>query len=482
MHMTSAQINAEIFNLGPSLFAAVCKDIKEKGTWSRSKEEHVDNQHLLEAAVQKVLQEALPRTLNHRGMWQAIWPRITYAGTLASKASLEIDSMRRLVPLFQDLDNYDPASYRFDADVWKAFVHHWKSKLTIKSHQTQWLAHAKKHPDWNPAAHFRDTPISEAVWRILTRDDQLYPGLRFSAKGDKVVKYLAIADFLHKHRIANPNALPLNYYTDGETFDSVHHTGEQWRQERQALARVKAKLAAQIGTMTALHTMMDLGFKTIKPDRVMTYLFSQLGWLQTLPRSLSKAEVIATYIRPEVVEEMTIRADVLAASLSHAQPQLAQQAHRLLDIWLVKYGQEPEPAFGITRNLQEMDAGIWTLLARVKEGMQGASLITDADAQKMWPTHEFAPTSVASGKDAAPKDKRPKKIVALSRSEAERLFFEQWRKGHAAHPELYPDGRTGIDNKPKEQILRAIERGVTPEAAFLSVLRGQSPSSSSMST
>ena len=129
-----------------------------------------------------------------------------------------------------------------------------------------------------------------------------------------------------------------------------------------------------------------------------------------------------------------------------------------------------------------MDAGIWTLLARVKEGMQGASLITDADAQKMWPTHEFTPTSVASSKDDAPKKKQPKTIVALSRSEAERLFFEQWRKGYAAHPELYPDGRTGIDNMPKEQILRAIERGVAPEAAFLSVLQGQSPSSSSMST
>jgi hypothetical protein len=429
------------------------------------------NKERLTAAVKKVLSEALPRTLSHREMWQAIWPRITYAGTLASKASLEIESMRSWLPLFQDLGNYDPASYRFDVTEWKSFVDHWKSRLTTKSHQTQWLVHAKKHPDWNPAEHFKNT--SPQVWKILTRDELLYPGLKFSAKSDKVVKYLAVADFLHKHRMANPGALPLDHYTNGQTFDGTHHKGEKWAQERRVLRRVREQFEDQIGTMTALHTMMDMGFKTIKPDRVMTYLFSQLGWLQTLPRTLSKEQVIASYTRQEVVDEMTIRADVLAASLSQSHPEHASQAHRLLDIWLVKYGQNPEAAFGITRNLQGTGPGIWTVLQRVKDAIKGESSITSVEAALMWPAEEFHAIDVKGEKTSPPKARKTKRVQVVSRDEAGRLFFNQWRKGLFEQPNIYPDRQRGMDNNSKEQILRAIEKGTPPEVAFLAVLGAQ---------
>jgi hypothetical protein len=146
MASKSAQINAEIFNIGPALFEAVCEEVRLHATLADSSAAHAANQNQLDRAVKTVLDEALPRTLDHQGLWQAIWPRIVYAGTRASKASAEIESMRRLVPLFQDLDHYDPQRYGFDPVEWSDFVDHWKNLLPVKSQQIQWLRHAKTHP------------------------------------------------------------------------------------------------------------------------------------------------------------------------------------------------------------------------------------------------------------------------------------------------------------------------------------------------
>lgn len=471
MASKSAQINAEIFNIGPALFEAVCEDVRLHATYAASAAEHAANQKQLERAVKAVLDDALPRTLDHRGLWQAIWPRIAYAGTRASKASAEIESMRRLVPLFQDLDHYDPQRYRFDPVEWSDFVDHWKDLLPVKSQQIQWLRHAKTHPAWNPSAHFAGARTTSEVWKILTRDEGAYPGLRFSAQSSKVLKYLAVADFLHRHQ-ASGEGTPLTYYTLGAVFDDEHRTGKQWQEEREALDGMRTRLAGQVGTLTALHTMMDMGLKTIKPDRVMTYLFSQLGWLQTLPPSFSKAQVIAGYMRGHVIDEMTVRADVLAASLHKVGH---TQAHRRLDIWLVKYGQEPEEAYGITRNLQDRGAGIRGLLARVQASQQaltsGAASLAAEEAGRLWPAGEFDPVDLAERQESGNEGRgKRRKSIVMSRDAAERLFVAQWREGHAKQPDVYPPGRPGLSNDDKESILRLIERGTGAEEAFLSVL------------
>jgi hypothetical protein len=203
----------------------------------------------------------------------------------------------------------------------------------------------------------------------------------------KVVKYLAVATHLHKDR-AGGNALPLNHYTGGQQFNAAHLIGQAWVQERKILNRVSARFEAQLGTLTALHTMMDMGLKTIKPDRVMTYLFSQLGWLQTLPDTLTQEEVIKLYMDKQVIREMTVRADVLAASLDRAG---FSNAHRRLDIWLVKFGQEPEKAFGITVNLQGQSSGIRSVLDRVLEASLHQGWITPEVAADNWPEGEFKP-------------------------------------------------------------------------------------------
>ena len=355
---TSAQINAEIYNIGPALFEAVQHAVMTEATRSATQAETHANQATLKAAVDNVLAVAIPNDIDHRELWQVLWARIVYAGTLASKATSEVASMRKLVPLFQDLDNYVPGQYVFDEAEWSAFAAQWKDRQKSAARKTAWIKLSKGDSQWNPAAHFANAKTTPDVWKILTKDDTTYPNLKFSSKADKVKRYLAVAEFLHQHR-ASSKSRPLDFYTGGRLLSPHHLTGEAWLQERKTLDEVRQRFERQLGTLTALHTMMDLGLKTIKPDRVMAYLFSQLGWLQTLPETLSKESVMIAYTRDDVIREMTARADVLAASLDRAG---FKQAHRLLDIWFVKYGQEPEPTFGITVNLQSRGKGIRSVL------------------------------------------------------------------------------------------------------------------------
>lgn len=478
---TSAQINAEIFNIGADFFQTVCRDLLAKATVAASATQHEANQALLQAACDAVIDEAqIDLGMDHRALWQAIWPRIVYAGTRSSKATGEVNSMRALVPMFQDLDHFSPEHFVFDQAEWEAFSEGWKDRLTQKAHKAEWLRRSVADPAWDPATEFAKARTTPEVWKILTKDKDTYPGLLFSTMPEKVKKYLAVATHLHEDR-AGGNLLPLNHYTDGQDFNAAHLNGQAWVQERKILDRVSARFEDQLGTLTALHTMMDMGLKTIKPDRVMTYLFSQLGWLQTLPDSWSQEEVIERYMDKQVIREMTVRADVLAASLDRAG---FSRAHRRLDIWLVKFGQDPEKAFGITVNLQDQSPGIRGVLNRVLAASlhQGWWISPEAAANN-WPADEFrlltkraikAKRGSSSGKASARVARAPRKPRAppcMSRDQAGSIFSQQWKAGLISHPAVYPDRKTNISNDDKELILRKIERGEDPHLAFLSVLK-----------
>lgn len=467
--MTSSEINAQIFNLAPEFFEAVREEVRSRATHAATHGEKKANQLKLEAAITEVMNEAIPQEIDHAQLWQVLWQRITFAGTRASKATREIESMRRLVPLFRDLASYDPSRYLFDKQEWMLFAERWRARFTSPAQKSNWLALSKDEPDWDPARDFANCKTTSDVWKILIKDKETFPGLKFSALPSKVEKYLAVAQFLHQHKATGSN--PLDHYMGVAKFSPLYLEGDDWVKERQMLATVRERFAAQVGPLTALHTMMDLGLKTIKPDRVMTYLFSQLGWLQTLPASLSKDDVIDNYLRPDVIEEMTIRSDIFAASLDQAKH---KQAHRLLDIWLVKFGQEPEPDWGITANLQDGSRGIREVLEDIKTSANPtSSWITATDANVRWPSQEYLPVSIkrlaGSGTGKVKLSKRRSPIL-MTRDEAGKLFRSQWIAGRAAHPDIYPDRTPGIPNEQKELILRKIERGVNPEDAFLWVL------------
>ncbi|SDC86530.1 hypothetical protein [Paraburkholderia lycopersici] len=58
---------------------------------------------------------------------------------------------------------------------------------------------------------------------------------------------------------------------------------------------------------------------------------------------------------------------------------------------------------------------------------------------------------------------KPLKLVRRSRQEAEKVFMAHWRADAASGSPLYPNR---LGNEIKEQIIKAIERGHAPEAAF----------------
>jgi hypothetical protein len=214
----------------------------------------------------------------------------------------------------------------------------------------------------------------------------------------------------------------------------------------------------------------------------MTYLFSQLGWLQTLPNSWTQEEVIKRYMDKDVIREMTVRADVFAASLDRAG---FSRAHRRLDIWFVKFGQDADASFGITTNLQDQGLGIGGVLNHVlDDSVTQDWWITQEEAEVNWPAGEFRQlTKVGSNAEensqgqrasAHVKElpKRPRATPAsMSRNEAESIFFRQWKTGFSTHPEIYPTRETNISNENKELILRKIERGQDPHQAFVNVLQ-----------
>lgn len=471
---TNADINAEIFNLGPSFFEAVRRDVRALATAAGTPAVAAANRQRLEAQVAAVLDEARPRERDHDAVWQMLWGRIAYAGTKAAKATQEIASMRALVPLFRHLDHYVPDRYVFDKREWQEFVARWQARVGATGSSSDWLVRAKASPRWNPQAEFADGKTTPEVWKILVKDDHTYPGLKFSALPAKVEKYLAVAKFLHEHR-AKGGTRPLDHYLGGAAFDPRHLTGAAWVEERRLLETVRQRFERQLGALTALHTMMDLGLKTIKPDRVMTYLFSRLGWLQTLPVSLGKEQVLSTYLHSDVIDEMTVRADVLAASLDWAGHELT---HRLLDIWIVKYGQDPDPDWGITVNLQEAGPGIDVLLHEAQSFATGP--LTTQQAAELWPVREYGPvlSNTSPTGDPAAKSRGSrgnataarKPRIEVPRDVAEKRFVEQWVAGHRDRPGIYPGRNPGIPNDQKEEIIRKIQRGMDPAEAFLSTL------------
>ncbi len=522
-------INAQIFRQGPALFEAVKLAVLDKATVPLGVYDaaaHRANQSILLATIDSVCAHGQWRPeIDAASFWELAWGRIAYQGTRADKASKEIDLMPKQIPLFADFRAYDRDAYQFNKNEWKRFSQHWKRRfawfklvrryrarlaaeigtadldllasmaldvsvkemgavlwgegaedwlaLTRKwadsrARFTDWLSFAKAQNElWEQSLALFAHPQSEAL-AIMTKSGR-YEGISFSAHHEKMVKYLAVADFLKNFKGRHV----LEYYT-GADYAHIpeHQNGESYRLERTRFQHVHARFAGHFGPITSLHLMMDLGFKTVKPDRVLTYLFSQLGWLMTLPADASQKQVLKVYTNSAVVSEVLYRADVLAAAIA---PHVSvPSVHRLLDIWLVKFGQEPEEKFGITIRLEGEDgAGLKEIYEAVKERLGDQAVPMGGEAASFeccWPVGEIWTARVRMPGEGEPAKRRQPRISATpapttrySREEAEKIFVATWRADLSAVPRRYPDR---IDNGPKEAIIRLIERGADPATAF----------------
>ena len=526
-------INTQIFRQGPALFEAVQQAVLEKATVPQGRYDpiiHRSNQARLLDTIARVCADGAWRPdIGASAFWELAWGRITYQGTRADKASTEIERMLEQIALFADYRVYERAQYQFDKDEWNRFARHWKRRFgwykLLRRHRvrfaadigpadvallaslhretakddtglalalwgsesedwlalsrqwqaggtafTDWLSFAKAQGAlWEQSLALFAHPRSLAL-AIMTKSGA-YEGISFSAHAEKMVKYLALADFLKHFEGGNV----LEHYTGpGYTHLPEHLAGERYRIEHEKFWEVHARFEQHFGAITALHLMMDLGFKTVKPDRVITYLFSQLGWLMSLPAEMSQKQVLEIYTKPQVVREVLYRADVLAAAVAaHAS---VPSAHRLLDIWFVKFGQEPEARFGITVKLEGKDgAGLKQIHEAVKERL-GAQSSADEQEQleRRWPTTAAWQSEARKPRaEKAARSTAPRKTGAgapqarMDRAQAEKIFVTTWRADLDADPRRYP---SRIDNASKEAIIRSIQRGMPGDAVFSRVL------------
>ncbi|TCF97848.1 hypothetical protein BZM26_28880 [Paraburkholderia strydomiana] len=330
-------------------------------------------------AFDKASYEKFTKYWKRRYFWYSLFrkceshtPGVTASATPLSLAQYALDNSQSIRlsqstkdelaiivnPLAKKPSAHDPCHPYIPAhsENWTGHFSTWNG---VMPRYTGWLDFAKSQPDFGVCASSSAGCGSEVLaWMTKGVNTTVtppanYTGIAFAANPPKVKKYVELAREL---KSIGTNQPVLRHFLGAYTFNCKHLKGTAYKQDKLDFWGAHANLHPFVGDVTALHLMMDIGLKTIKPDRVMTYLFYRLGWLRTLPPRMSKEEVMDAYQNRDVIDEMLHRADVLAASLE-SRPRYQRlsrngmSTHRLLDIWFVKYGQEPETRFGLTKNL-----------------------------------------------------------------------------------------------------------------------------------
>ena len=113
MSKTSHDIDAEIYNQGPTLFRHVQSRVLQAATLpadaAAASASHLANQAKLNAEIDKLLRDTLPRhSMPIDDLWRLLWTRVAYAGTRAAKATAEVKTMQH-VPPFTSLANFRQA-------------------------------------------------------------------------------------------------------------------------------------------------------------------------------------------------------------------------------------------------------------------------------------------------------------------------------------------------------------------------------------
>ena len=149
--------------------------------------------------------------------------------------------------------------------------------------------------------------------------------------------------------------------------------------------------------LTALHLMMDVGFPVVKPDIVLSRLFLGWGWLQStvgtrghvpLPSDLSLTALrsggVHSYVKPSFYLRIIDLASSISKRLEEMRPEVDRDiawstANQLreFDLFVVKYGQEPDPVWGLTANLARRNVKAWPAASQARRtGCELASLQT----------------------------------------------------------------------------------------------------------
>lgn len=330
----NSKVKEEIEKYGLAFFESLRSTIIENSTRPDpySKVLHERNKNTLVDRVERLCREAtFDPNISIDSLWKLMYERIFYAGTKAQKATTEIQSVEKF-KVFINFRKLTSFEWKFDKNEWKAYRKYWQSQF-----ESNWLKQAVNSDKFEEVNkhYFKNT--GESAVKLMTKTGE-YSGIKFSAHEAKMEKYITIANYLSKVDQAYPNTPIL-----------THFTGLDYNFEPDKFWGIHKRFSSLVGDVTALHLMMDLGFKTVKPDKVLTYLFARLGWLDSFGSNSDREYINKCYIKKKVWLDVNDKAFLLEKVLSGSYVNPLRQ----LDIWIVKYGQEPEEDFGITKNLEK---------------------------------------------------------------------------------------------------------------------------------
>lgn len=307
------------------LYRKTRKAVYEEATrpLSNNPDRHRKNKEKFKESVEKLCFEAVLSKYcgtdrnTAIDIWHHMWTKNRYAGIRSQIATTEIRDIEKI------FDEYD----RFSGE------------------------------DWN---------IEAAGQNLIKGGLQIHDFL--NRKGDflnkqtignipKLVKIVSVARLLTKFMQSKGLNTPvLSFITNGYSDDDV------W-----AVHGHLMKIGYR-SDLTVLHFMMDLGFQVIKPDIVISKIFLDWGWLHMkipgLPKDLRFEDLqgkgkygqrfkytCERMYKPAIDLAREIVSKTKKADLEKDIGWVTNNPIREFDIFLVKYGQQPEKEFGIERTL-----------------------------------------------------------------------------------------------------------------------------------
>ncbi len=310
--------------------------------------QHAESQQAFRAFVTGLCADANLRTYadtspeSRQRLWRHIWTKIRYAGIRAEGASKEIEDTS---------DLFDDAKSFCDKN--------WDTLFDKKKKETKNGARNVNEPN---------ILLCGPYARQYFEKSGIFAGKYYYRNVSKLMRTINIAKALTDFSRKNPNAPTIEFLSGGISSKNV------WPVFRRITAE-----QGYLSDITALHLMMDLGYEVMKPDRVMARAFFQLGWLGQivdLPAGITEADIIPTssgddpeeiddeerpggryhYIHPTIARPIVDLSRQIAARVSKEDLEsdigwCTDNKLREFDIFMVKYGQQPEPKLGLHRNL-----------------------------------------------------------------------------------------------------------------------------------
>ena len=308
-----------------SQYRKIRKMVWEKATYINDASKYAVNQNKLKKNVEQLCKQS--DVSNYMGcsdvtkkkVWNHLWTKIRYAGIKASMASKEISDISSI------FDRYDD----FVKTEWDITI------VWDKEKRKHILVSGGKsvHDFLNREGDFNG---KQTVGNLVKLKKTVYIARQYS-------------EFVKKQH-------PISFITSKFDVDDVWGIHGHLQD------------IGYTSDLTALHLMMDLGFKVIKPDVVISRLFLSLGWLHdiipNLPQDIEPSDLVGKgkykskyqYTKPLIYKPIIALATEIVENTNNKNlvddiGWVAGTPIREFDIFMVKFGQEPEEQWGLTKNL-----------------------------------------------------------------------------------------------------------------------------------